>query len=134
MAFVIDASIIGAWYFVDEYDAKVAALLDALPDSAGLAPAIWWYEVRNFLLVNERRGRIAPARSASILIDLEDLNIQIDFMPESVLLLRFARSYNLSAYDAAYLELAARSGLELATLDRSLAAAARAEGISVLPH
>ena len=73
MAFVVDASIAGSWCFPDESDAGAEALLDRLAEEPGLAPGLWWYEVRNILIVNERRGRIDAAGSAAFLADLARL-------------------------------------------------------------
>jgi predicted nucleic acid-binding protein len=95
-------------------------------------PAIWWYEVRNILLVNERRQRISQGDSSRFLRDLEDFPIEVAGVVEHKNLQEVARQYNLTAYDAAYLELALREHLPLATLDKSLLAAAQAGGIPLL--
>ena len=133
MAFVIDASIAGSWWLPDEALAETHILLRRLGGETAVAPSVWWFEVRNLLLMAERRDRIDAAGSAALMADLEELSVEIDGNPSSGALLALARSHRLSAYDAAYLELAARRGLPLATLDQALAAAARAEGVAVLP-
>ena len=115
MAFVVDASVTGAWCFPDESDSGAEALLDRLGEEPGLVPGLWWYEIRNILIVNERRGRIDAAGSAAFLADLGHLPIEIDQAPESSALLALARRHRLSAYDAAYLELAARTGTPIDT-------------------
>jgi predicted nucleic acid-binding protein len=95
-------------------------------------PVLWWFEVRNVLVVNERRGRIDPTGSAAFLADLERLPINFDrqFANEAVLAL--ARAHRLTFYDAAYLELALRADAPLATLDQQLARAARAARVPLL--
>ena len=92
-------------------------------------PLLWWFEVRNVLVINERRGRIDPPGSAAFLADLETLPISFDRQSDSATVLALAREHRLTVYDAAYLELARRLEAPLATLDRRLAAAARAAGV-----
>jgi predicted nucleic acid-binding protein len=88
--------------------------------------------VRNVLVVNERRGRIDPPGSAAFLVDLARLRIDLERQADGEILLALARTHRLTAYDAAYLELALRADAPLATLDRKLAAAARAAGVPLL--
>jgi predicted nucleic acid-binding protein len=84
------------------------------------APAPWWFEVRNILVVNERRKRLTEADSGIFLRELARLPITLDRAPEESEVLRLARAHRLSVYDAAYLELAQRHKVELATLDARL--------------
>lgn len=84
------------------------------------------------LLVNERRGRISEADTAGFLHDLLRLGVTLDRSPNEGELLRLARRYRLTVYDASYLELARRDGLALATLDAELARAARAEDLTLI--
>ncbi len=100
-------------------------------DSAA-APAHWWFEVRNTLIVNERRGRLSEAETASFLQILSYLPIDRDLAPDESAVLRLARLHKLTVYDAAYLELAERRGIPLATLDADLIRAARAERVPLL--
>jgi len=98
-------------------------------------PAIWPVEVGNALLAGERRKRITPAETARSLELLRSLNIHLDDAGLGLGvddLVALARSHKLSVYDAAYLSLAMREGIPLATLDRSLARAAQRVGISLL--
>jgi predicted nucleic acid-binding protein len=88
--------------------------------------------VRNALLMNERRGRLEPSQTAEILARLARLPIVLDHEPVSDAVLALARAHRLTVYDAAYLELAYRLDLTLATLDRQLAAAARATAVRLL--
>jgi predicted nucleic acid-binding protein len=97
-----------------------------------VVPAVWWFEVRNLLLTGERVGRMHPAGTAEFLADLERLSIRIDRAPVSDAVLALARGHRLTIYDAAYLELARRIGVPLATLDQQLAHAARAAQVPLL--
>ena len=88
--------------------------------------------VRNILVVNERRRRIAESETAAFLLNLSRLRIRIDRAPDEGAVLQLARTYRLSVYDAAYLELAQRERLPLATLDADLKKAAAGEGVNLL--
>jgi predicted nucleic acid-binding protein len=96
-----------------------------------VVPCLWWFEVRNTLVVNERRRRIAESDTAAFLLNLSRLRIRIDRAPDESAVLRLARTHRLSVYDAAYLELAHREGLPLATLDADLRRAAAGEGWAI---
>ncbi len=132
MPFVIDASVAASWCFPDENDAQADAAIDRLASDETVVPALWWFEIRNVLVVSERRGRIDPAGTAAFLADLGRLPIRIDRHPDSELVLTLARKHRITAYDAAYLELALRLDAPLATLDRALASAAAAEGVTLI--
>ena len=107
-------------------------VLKLVEEGGVTAPALWWFEVRNLLIVNERRGRLTKDQSDIALALLEQLNIGLDRSPDESTILGFARKYRLTVYDAAYLELAKRCALPLATLDADLISAAKAEGIALL--
>jgi predicted nucleic acid-binding protein len=132
MPFVLDASVVGCWAFKDEDDPRAMAALERIASDAALVPALWWFEVRNILIVAERRGRISVADTAVFLSDLARSSINIDRQPKEEQVLAFARRHRLTVYDAAYLELAQREEAPLATLDASLARAARAEHVALL--
>ena len=132
MPFVLDASIAVCWAFEDE-DHPIAALaLERMRTDEALVPSLWWFEVRNTLIVNERRGRLAEADTAAFLRAVSRLGVVIDRSPEDAAVLTLARRHRLTVYDASYLELSLREGLALATLDADLARAARAERLSLL--
>ena len=132
MAFVLDASIAACWALTDE-DHKTAALaLNRIKSDGARAPGLFWFEIRNILIVNERRRRITPSESVRFLDFLSQLPLLLDGSPEEFRALQLARMHGLTFYDASYLELAQRERVPLATLDRELARAARAEGISLL--
>lgn len=133
--FVPDTSVALAWCFEDESSPTADAILDLLVSSEAIVPAIWPVEVGNALLAGERRKRITPAEIARSLELLCSLNIRLDDARLGLGvddLVALARSQKLSVYDAAYLSLAMREGIPLATLDRALARAAQRAGISLL--
>lgn len=134
-AFVLDASVALSWCFEDEADAAGDAVLRKLATGSAAVPAFWPLEVTTVLLGAERRGRITPAESARFLALLESLPIEVDAhtaarAPREVLTL--ARAHGLTSYDAAYLELAARTGSAIATRHGALAAAAAKLGLRLL--
>jgi predicted nucleic acid-binding protein len=132
MPFVLDASIALAWAFADEDDLRAAAALARIRSDEALVPSIWWFEIRNALVVNERRGRLMEADTASFLRTLSRLAVTIDRQPGEAEVLTLARRHRLSVYDAAYLELAQRDSIPLATLDRELIGAARTERVPLI--
>jgi predicted nucleic acid-binding protein len=132
MSFVVDASVTACWAFGDEDHPVADAALERLRTDEAMAPALWWFEVRNILVVNERRRRLTEVDSAAFLRDLARLRVLLDRTPQESEVLRLARTHRLSVYDAAYLELAQRNGIALATLDTDLIRAARAEGVPLV--
>ncbi len=121
-----------AWCFQDQADAESEAALEALADGEALVPAIWPLEIANVLLVAERRRRLSRAEAGGFLDLLGALPIvveEVSFHGATTGVLSRAREHGLSAYDAAYLDLAARKGLPLATRDAALRAARRKAGI-----
>jgi predicted nucleic acid-binding protein len=135
MTFVLDCSVTMAWVFPDEANESTNALRDSLIKDSAVVPVLWPIEVGNVLLVATRRERISADDWPRIRDDLEALPIDID--PESCdrvldTVLPLANEYELSVYDAMYLELALRRGLPLATLDQKLIAAGKAAGVEVL--
>ncbi|HEU5352782.1 MAG TPA: type II toxin-antitoxin system VapC family toxin [Terracidiphilus sp.] len=132
MAFVLDASICAAWALADE-SSVIADYAEVLIKSeTALVPAVWWYEVRNVLVVNERRSRMTASDSAVFLDLLTGYPIAVDTAQDEELTLRLAREHRLSFYEAAYLALAVRERLPLATLDKALQTAAEAAGVALL--
>jgi predicted nucleic acid-binding protein len=129
---VIDASVALAWCFPDEASEYADAVLVALQGHAMLVPALWPVEVTNALLVAERRRRINQPEIRQFLALLNGLTLVLDSqtLAESVNnILPLARDYTLSAYDAAYLDVALRHDAPLASLDDRLRKAARKAGI-----
>jgi predicted nucleic acid-binding protein len=132
MPFIVDASVTAAWLMPDENHPLATRTFELLADDHAAAPALWWFEVRNLLIVNERRGRLDSERTRRGLSLLGGLQIDLDRSPDEADILRLARVQRLTVYDAAYLELSLRLELPLATLDATLAGAARAEGAGLL--
>ena len=131
--FVLDSSVALAWCFPDEKAPTPEAVLDSLTAARGVVPSLWHLEVANSLLVGERRKRSSEAETVNWLRFLGSLPIAVDeetFARAWSTILTLARSHNLSAYDASYLELASRRGLPLASLDKDLVTAAKAIGIA----
>ena len=132
MAIVIDVSIAASWCFPDEQADAAERAFDELPRLGGVVPGIFRYEIRNVLIVNERRGRIDQAGSARFLTSLRALRLMQDDAHDEDTVMALARKHRLSAYDAAYLETALRRGDSLATLDKELANAAAAERVDLI--
>lgn len=136
-AFVLDCSIAIAWLFEDEAAAETDALLDRLKDSEAFVPALWRLELGNVLARAERHKRIAAAQIAAGLALLDRLPIITDAETETRAfreILTLARTEHLTTYDAAYLELAMRHGVELATRDKELIRAAGRVQVDTLPR
>ena len=132
MAFVLDCSVTLPWFLEDERTGFTDSLLFAAKRTEYWVPGIWCLEFPNALLVAERRRRIERLRRIEALDQIPKLRIRIDAEPVDMKLVSaVAEKHDLSTYDAAYLELALRQSLGLITLDRDLADAATAEGISV---
>jgi predicted nucleic acid-binding protein len=130
--FVVDSSIAIAWCFADEQDDYSQSILDALVSEPAFVPYLWHLEVANTLLVGERRQRSTQANTVAWLGFLANLPIVVDEETRTHAfgdITNLGRAQNLSAYDAASLELAMRRGLALATLDEKLKLAAKAVGV-----
>ncbi|MCE2660424.1 MAG: type II toxin-antitoxin system VapC family toxin [Rubrivivax sp.] len=126
---VIDASVTMPWFFPDEASAFTERLLDQLGEQPIWAPALWVLECTNVLQHAQRGGLIAAARRVEIASELSALPVRIDTEHlDFVELDRLASAHGLSAYDAAYLELALRKSLTLVSLDQRLLAAAHSLG------
>ena len=131
MSFVVDASILAAWFLDEKSDPRVEAAFDTLARVETRAPNLLYYEIRNALLMSERRNRITEAMSAAFLGDLALLPIRLEPPGDAASLMALARNRKLTVYDAACLELAKRERLPLATVDRALEKAALAEGVAL---
>jgi predicted nucleic acid-binding protein len=135
MDWVIDSSIALAWALPDETSKKAERFLSRISIRSILwVPSLWWYETANALLMAQRRKRLTEADRIRLMELYRRLPIRTDVVLDSDSMSRFhtlAIEYNLSAYDAAYLELAQRRGLGLATVDRSLRLAAQRAGMKV---
>lgn len=135
MSLVVDSSVTLAWVYSDETTEAINEVFVRLTERGAWVPALWRLEVANVLEMGVRRGRHDAAFRDATLADLALLEISVD--PETDrqawgATLRLAERHGLTMYDAAYLELAQRRGLPLATLDTELRAAAGAEGVVLL--
>ena len=130
---MLDTSITMAWCFEDETDGQSEAILDRLTRDHAVVPSLWRFEVSNVLVVGERRGRLTESQAVRFLALLRRLPIRIDDTPpDAGALLEVAHRHKLSAYDAAYLELARRDELGVATRDTRLRSATLAAGLAVM--
>jgi predicted nucleic acid-binding protein len=132
---VIDASIMLSWYFEDERTPASNAVPDQVTAAGAVVPSLWKLETANGLQIAIRRQRIDAAFRDLALFHLARLPITID--PETdlhawITTLQLADHFQLTTYDAAYLELAQRRMLPLATLDAQLRRAAEALGLTLL--
>lgn len=127
----LDASITVAWV-LEETNTRAVLAQQTVENGQAIVPRLWWFEVRNALIVNERRGRIGELLSARFLSELSRFALAFDDATDEKRVMALARRHRLTVYDAAYLELAVRENVPLATLDAPLAAAARAEGVPLL--
>jgi predicted nucleic acid-binding protein len=135
-ALVLDCSIVMAWCFEDEASPACDEVLDGVKDTGAIVPSLWYWEVGNVLATAQRRGRIAERDTVSSLKLLSELPIVADDVGASLAWHQtrlLAQTHSLSVYDAAYLELALRTGGILASLDKSLRTAAIAAGVEVRP-
>ncbi len=129
---VIDASMSGSWCFPEEATPLSEAVFDSVARSGASVPMLWMFEMASILAVGERRGRLEAAAAAVIRDALVDLPIELDqtrTLRTISDLVDLARKYDLTTYDASYLELALRTGATLATRDAALEHAAQRAGV-----
>jgi predicted nucleic acid-binding protein len=135
VSFVLDNSVALAWCFEDEQTQAVMDLLDRLTETGASAPLLWPVEALNGLMMAERRRRLNATKRAQLTTFLRDLPVALDLDTAERIWTAtapLAERFKLSVYDAAYLELAQRRQLPLASLDRDLRNAAVATGLEVL--
>lgn len=134
-AFVLDSSIALCWCFEDEATDATRELLDHLQEDTAAVPNLWHLEIANVLALSERRRRITAAEIAQFIALLTTLDLEVDGEAASLAFTRIldlSRERRLTCYDAAYLELAMRLGVPLASKDSDLCDAAERLGVSVL--
>ena len=133
MSFVLDNSVACGWLFENQSDDYTEAVARRLSSERAVAPALWPMELANVLRTTCRRGRLTAQQAQKMVEQLALLPIEIDSTPARPgLLLSLALRFDLSAYDAAYLELALRLQQPIATRDAALAEAARIAGVGTL--
>lgn len=103
-----------------------------LAEQDAVVPFVWWFEVRNLLVVAERRQRVSSFQLDDLIATLDLYSIALDCDARSSHVLFLARRHSLSVYDAIYVELALRLDLPLATLDRRMAKAAETESVNLI--
>ena len=135
MSLVLDSSAALAWVYADERGPAIAEIQDRVVRSGAWVPQLWRLEVGNSLQIGVRRGRLSRTERDEWLADFAALNIMSD--PETEVhawsaTMVLAERLALTLYDAAYLELARRRQLPLASLDRELRAAAAEVGVELL--
>jgi predicted nucleic acid-binding protein len=136
LSVVADISVVLAWFFEEEHTKRALDVLARIERDGLLVPTLWWSELENGILMGERRNRKAEAESAAFLKLLQALPIQTDDAPRHRIsddILNIGRQHRLTAYDAAYIELAHRQRAPLATFDAAIRRCARAVGLKVLP-
>ena len=132
MALVLDSSVCLAWFFPDERTSFTDTALDVAANEECWVPALWRLEFPNALLVAERRRRLTRAERLQMLDEASRLSLRVDSQVHDLRRISaLADQHGLSAYDAAYLELALRLGAAMITLDKNLAAAGLAAGVTV---
>lgn len=133
--FVLDCSVTMTWCFEDEATESAEHSLALLKEMTAIVPSIWVVEVMNVLRVAERKNRINVSSADHFIRFLNTLPIILDsglnhFLNTSILAI--SRKHSLSAYDAAYLEIALRYNIPLVSFDKNLCAAAKKEGVVLL--
>lgn len=134
MSVALDGSAAVAWLMADERSDAVEALFDQVAESGAVVPSLWRYEVANVMTIAVRRKRLSAQARAEAIEDLLALAISVDVETADHAFgaaVRLADVHGLTVYDAAYLELAERRRLPLATLDKELARAALKAGVEL---
>jgi predicted nucleic acid-binding protein len=133
VTFVLDASVTLGWCFLDEQQHLTEFVGKMLSEKQrALVPSIWWFEIRNAALSGIRRQRVTSEHVDTFLSRVARAPIEIAPLPAEQAVFALAHRHRLSFYDAAYLELAQRETIALATLDQQLARAAAAEGVPLI--
>lgn len=130
MAFVVDNSVVIGWLLPTQATAYTRRILDRVRREEIVVPSLWPVELANVMIVRRRRGAMTPAQIHAALQRVQRLKIAVDGEPVTAeSLFAIGERHQISAYDAAYLELAQRRGIRLATGDDRLKRAARAAGV-----
>ena len=135
VSLVLDSSATLAWIYAEETTDAVRRIFEIVAENGAVVPAIWRLEVANSLTVAVRRRRIDVGLRNAALIDLAILDITTDPRTDAygwTTTLNLADRFGLTLYDAAYLELAHRRSLPLASLNEELFAASRTLGVPLL--
>jgi predicted nucleic acid-binding protein len=136
VSFVVDSSIAAPWLLADERTPETDALARRLAVEGGVAPALWRFEVGSLLALGVKRARLTAQAARAQLRRATRFPVEIEQAPGPAVadaIWGLGRTHELTYYDAAYLELAIRRSLPLATLDKALIAACARAGVSRLP-
>lgn len=132
---VLDASLVLSWALPDEASLYSDAVLHRVAKSGALTPALWLHEIANGLLMAQRRGRCTTAQRMAFIEELLRLPVEVESSSARTVLdsqVALAERYALTAYDAAYLDLALRRNLPLATQDKAMKSAAGKAGVAIV--
>lgn len=129
MSFVVDASIVAAWLLPDESNELAERARLAMISEDALAPDLLRHEIRNILVIADRRNRVTAEGVANLLARLRHVPLRVMDMKDDLQIVQLAKEHRLSAYDATYLALAIAENLPLVTLDKKLDVAARTTGL-----
>ena len=130
MAFVVDNSVVIGWLLPAQATAYTRRMLERVRREQIFVPSLWPIELANVMIVRQRRGAITSAQVHTALQRVQRLKFAVDIQPLAPeTLFAVGERHGLSAYDAAYLELAQRRGIPLATGDAALRRAARTAGV-----
>jgi len=136
LSLIADISVVLAWLFEEEQTTKALDILRRIEKDVLLVPPLWWSELENGILMGERWGRKTPAESSAFLKLVRSLPIRTDDTARHRIsddILDIGRRYNLTAYDASYIELAIREAAPLATFDEAIRKCARGVGVKIFP-
>ncbi|MCI0470461.1 MAG: type II toxin-antitoxin system VapC family toxin [Candidatus Aminicenantes bacterium] len=133
MRWVVDCSFTAALFLPDEYSTKVRFFFEKLKDDDNLwVPGLWWYELTNVLVISTRRNRLTHMDTEKILSLINQIDFKTDNLADNLYsreIYEIAQLYDLSGYDAAYLELAIRKNCNLASFDKKLVESAQKAGV-----
>ena len=133
MPFVIDKSVVCGWFLANQSTDYTEAIARRLLDDGAIAPGLWSLELANVLRIACKRGAMIASQAREVAEQIAALPIAVDAQPPTAqAILALALRYDLSSYDAAYLELALRLQLPIATQDTALAEAAMAAGVGMV--
>ena len=133
--FVLDCSVTMSWCFSKETTKQTLSVRDRLLQTHCIVPSIWSLEVNNVLWAAIRNKKISDLQATRFRYLLKSIPIQIDYQASELdqnVIFELSKKFNITCYDAAYLELALREKLALATLDKPLSKAAKSASITLL--
>ena len=132
MEIIVAASVAAAWFLPDEHNDAADQVMAGLQGSPARASSLFWFQVRSLFVMAEKRGRLKPGEAALSMTQLRSLPILDAGSGSDWQVIALSHRHGLSGYDASYLAVAIQEQLPLATLDKKLSTAARAESVVVL--